>query len=198
MIWARRIGIVILQLVASQIDFEKLLGKSLTFIKIKFGSGYDISMELEKLKTACLAVVTDPELIAHDITGDDVPETFCNRGFFKVASAMGCTSFRVDQSANQMAKWIETHWQLVDGKEAQKCALAGKLVAAWAYGEKHGHIATVFPGPLTPSGKWKKEVPLIAQVGKSKEMGGIGNGIMGANYGFSTEPSYSVWENTNG
>lgn len=90
--------------------------------------------------------------------------------------------------------WVECH----DGKNALGAADMGLLVFAACYGapEKvgnkivrgHGHIAGIYPsgGCMAWSGKWSKEVPYVANVGRKI-------GKMSANYAFLEEPRYFIF-----
>ncbi len=133
------------------------------------------------------AVVSNPAFIAKDITGDNKPETFCNWGLRMIAEGLfGYTGF-TDLNANQIHAKLkgDAAWQTVDGAQAALEAERGRLVvAAWTNPNGGpGHVAVVLPLPVELSSKWGKKVPKVANVGPK-------NGIMGANWAFSSEPQY--------
>ncbi|MDD5302041.1 MAG: hypothetical protein PHS14_02945 [Elusimicrobia bacterium] len=144
------------------------------------GSGYSVEEDrmekAAKLATLCADAVSNPEWIAHDITGDGIAETFCNRAAASIAEGMGCLDLRPDQTANQMilAMMALPGWrQEFDLARVAPLAQRGVLVMLAAVGPVHGHIVAAAPLPPEESGSWGGPVPMVAQVGTAA----IGNGI---------------------
>ncbi len=115
-----------------------------------------------------------------------VVETYCNFGTNHVLKAFGFKDF-VGLVANEIVNRLETHpyFGKVDAEAAQRLALDGQVVIAGRKAEGHGHVALVYPkkDPMPISGKWKKPVPWIGNVGKRNE-------VFGANFAFGEEPCY--------
>jgi len=130
------------------------------------------------LRTACDEAVQDEKLAPQD------GKTFCNLGVQVIAERIGYGEF-LGMLANQIVDHLERSGDFEDVGPllATKKANSGVLVIAALRGKPHGHVAVVYPSGVTYSGKWKKECPVVANVGKR-------NGIMGANYAFDSEPSY--------
>jgi len=110
---------------------------------------------LPRSREALLAVVArvDPEAPQyqpHDVTGDGVPETFCNVFAADVCEEMGAELPRV--RANAQLAWLDSEtgvrawWSPCSRVAAVAEAEAGKLVlVGWANPTGHGHIAVVVP-----------------------------------------------------
>lgn len=150
-------------------------------------------------KTATLPIsMKDVELLRRSIDeaisrfvpktdyGGTVIETYCNFGVNHVLKAFNFKGF-TSLMANEMVKRMESSpdFAVVDGDAAQRLALDGQVVIAGRRADPHGHVATVYPKKeaLPYSGKWKKEVPWVGNVGKRNE-------VCGANFAFSEEPRY--------
>lgn len=105
----------------------------------------------------------------HDVTGDGLPETFCNQFVEAVALAARCYLPRV-LLANAQISWLasssgrEAGWQLVDRAMAKKLTELGHIVvAAWFNtAGKHGHVAICVPSPVSAPA----DALHIAQAGK--------------------------------
>lgn len=129
-----------------------------------------------KLKRICDAVVKAPTLQAKD------GFTYCNMAVQLICKHMGYDGFE-GLLANQIYEKCDTEFKKVDPKWAAEFAATGGVAIAAVRGSPHGHVAVVYPGPTTYSNKWKQEVPLVANVGKT-------NGVIGANWSFREKPSY--------
>ena len=72
-------------------------------------------------------------------------------------------------------------------QEPEQCAWLvqkyGYLVVAALLGDPHGHVAVVFPGIPMFSGKWQKNIPVVASTGNP-------NRIAGANWFFKEIPRF--------
>ncbi len=130
-------------------------------------------------------VVNDPKYVMRDVTGDGVPETFCNIALNRIAKeAFNYAGFE-GKMANAIYAMLKQGgaWKEVSGEEAAALARQNAFVVAAQPAKTHGHVAVVVPKPMVMSGKWKKMVPTCANVGKK-------NGIMGINHAFGDEPEY--------
>ena len=159
------------------------------------GSGYSVDADradkATKLMALCEAAVSNPDWIAHDITGDGIPETFCNRAAASIAAGMGSQDLREDMSANQMilhmsalAGWREEF----DLERVPQLAQRGVLVMLVAPGARHGHIVAATPLPSEDSSTWGQKVPMVAQVGTAA----VGNGIKRLSAAFKAEDRYGL------
>lgn len=103
----------------------------------------------------------------HDITGDGVNETFCNRAVREVCELVGYKGFLVPMSANEMVDFLgqSADWMKVDIKESQDLANAGKLVILGMKLPNHGHVTIVRPGMSEWSTKWNCPSPRILNIG---------------------------------
>ena len=144
------------------------------------GSGYSVAEDrmekAAKLAALCEYAVTNPEWVAHDITGDGEPETFCNRAAASIAEGMGSSDLRPDMSANRMILAMSAlpGWrEELDLDRVAALAQRGVLVMIAAIGPKHGHIVAAAPLPAEESSTWGGPVPMVAQVGTLA----VGNGI---------------------
>lgn len=98
-----------------------------------------------------------------DVTGDGVPETFCN--FFTVAFCTAMGVLLPQLRANELFDWFSSDeaksagWELATEHAAQAMANEGMVaIAVWKNPEGPGHIAPLVPA-LTEPGTW------IANVG---------------------------------
>ncbi len=154
----------------------------------------------ELLKDVCDQVMADSDLAPEfDKTGR-VSVTHCNAGALLVAQAMGCSEFDTEGDpliADQMIALMEANasgkWQTVSGSAATIHALSGGLAFAAKtsveLGEAHGHIAAVYPMGMQRSNSWKRDVPVLANVGRE-------NGAEKASQVFPVlkgEPTYFAW-----
>lgn len=178
--------------------FWKALHKLLIPGKVfELESGYNklhrIRKNLATLKDACLHVVQAKDYSPRDVTGDGKPETFCNMAVQYVAERMGCGAFIGGPLANRMHDLMEMSGEFtqVSGDDAAALAQKGCLVIASRKGERHGHVAVVFPAGPQFSASLEKNVPVVANVGKR-------NGIMRVSLAFPVEdrqePFYYFWK----
>lgn len=119
-----------------------------------------------ELAIAALKVETNPRYRRRDVTGDGVPETWCNHFAHDVAKSLGIgLPLRL---ANAQHAWLKSDtakmldWRQASAEEAQAAADRGEfVVAVWTNpAGAHGHIAVVVPSKGQP-GVW------IAQAGAS-------------------------------
>lgn len=141
------------------------------------GSGYSVegerSMNIDKLRDLQLQAVLNPDWMAHDITGDGKPETFCNRASLFIAQGMGCQTFTAADYANDMIgkMEIEADWTEDTIARAHAHAMKGGLAFLVLRGNPHGHLCSISPEPLQDSGSWAQKVPIVANVGTAKSHG---------------------------
>lgn len=135
-----------------------------------------MSDPVKDLQSLCDDIVNDPELSPR---GD---VSFCNIAVIQACEEYGIKVLR-GMTANQICDWLDKNWNKVSGKEANILANMGILCIAGQRGVAHGHVATVYPGAMVYSTKWKKDCPVLANVGRR-------NAVMGANWAFSLEPFY--------
>lgn len=167
---------------------KKLIGK-LLLPKGGVGGVYDLgsgySVEKERMRNAfklieiCEDVVNDPSLAPAD------GKTYCNIALHRIAVKCGVSYFE-GKLANDICDLVAGHkdWRKeADLARVQKHANSGGLAIAAQKDTPHGHVAVVAPGMAVPSGKWGKDAPIVANVGKK-------NGIMGANFAFATIPDF--------
>jgi len=111
-------------------------------------------------------------------------KTFCNLAVDAICSALGYVKFH-GLTANEIVDALCSNgdWTACDETGAAVSAKMGRLAVAALKGEPHGHVAVVYPGPTVFSGKWKRYVPKVANVGAK-------NGVMGANWAFKDPPGY--------
>lgn len=140
--------------------------------------------QIEKLKRLCETAVE--KYGSKDVTGDGIPETFCNQAVQYVTSGMGYSKLG-GMTANAIVDFMVSSedWLRCDAALAQQAANIGHLAVAGAKAEPHGHVAVCYPGELGRSAKWQKAVSVVANVGKE-------NFIKGANFAFKEEPMYFV------
>lgn len=136
--------------------------------------------KVERLRRAGQWAVSNPEWVAHDITGDGRAETFCNRAARSVAEAMGCRDFEPTDNANMMQAKMAGGWREVPAHEAAGLAMKGYLLMASVSWRPHGHICAVMPEPAQPSGSWGCDAPMVAHVGG----GATPNGVVKASQAF--------------
>lgn len=160
------------------------------------GSGYSVEearmVNVEKLRMLCEDAVNNPDFIAHDITGDGVPETFCNRSVAAIAQGMGAHDLRPDMTANRMIEhlsglpgWREEN----DLERVTALALRGVLVVLGVPEPSgHGHVVVAAPLPAEASGSWGGLVPIVAQVGTAR----IGNGIKRLSSAFRADARHGL------
>lgn len=151
------------------------------------------------LKEACDRVIADPSLAPkiEKKTGK-ILMTHCNRGALLVAQAMGCNEFDGEAlTADQMIALMEDNasgkWKKATGSDATIHALSGGLGFAAKtsseLGAAHGHIATIYPVGMQKSSSWKRDVPMVANVGKENAEEKVSQVFPVA----KGEPAYFVW-----
>lgn len=120
------------------------------------------------LKAICDEVLADPELRPSNGT------THCNQAARKISHAMNCFDFDdLSLTADFMYHIMANggKWSKVNGSEATIHALGGGLAFAALSGlqlnEKHGHLAAIYPLGMGYSVSLKKDVPMIANVGRT-------------------------------
>lgn len=150
-------------------------------VAMDLGSGYslegDIMQRAANLKALCDEAVANPSWVAHDITGDGVAETFCNRAAAFIAQGMGYFDFPAKISANQMIEhmasrsdsWTEEH----DLDRVADLAQKGALIILGVTEVAHGHVTVAAPLPPEMSGSLGYKVPMVAHVGGGKTPNGI-------------------------
>lgn len=121
----------------------------------------------EILKEVCDRIIHDPKL------APGVGVTHCNEGARIVAQALRCPEFD-DESllADDMYNLMKSgpRWAKVTGSDATIHALGGGLafaaLSSHRLGEAHGHLACIYPVGMQYSGSFKKDVPMVANVGR--------------------------------
>jgi hypothetical protein len=113
---------------------------------------------------------------------DNSVNTYCNVFVAEIMSKLNYHDFdgRVANRIVEMMDFDKASWQKItaetwDGKS---------LVVAGLQGEIHGHICPLIEGQFESSGKWKKELPLCANIGRNNFWG------KGVNWAFIVEPVY--------
>lgn len=133
------------------------------------------------LRMICESVLSDDKLKPQTLNG--ITTTYCNVAVQRIALGMSCDKFNAKMDANAMVALMKNSWRQVDGKLAYEMAMDDKLVIAGVAEARHGHVAVVFPEKMQYSGSWKKDVPMVANVGKH-------NGVMRTSQAFNIEPTY--------
>lgn len=115
----------------------------------------------------------NPRYKPRDVTGDGIPETFCNVFATDVAQACGVVLPHWwrgrEYTANALYDWLgdegaEFGWEPVDEAGAVKAANEGRLaLAIWQNPNGPGHVAVVIPSP--------GDTALIAQAGRTNFYG---------------------------
>jgi hypothetical protein len=145
---------------------------------------------------ACRDVVCDASLLPKPGKGGDPGQTFCNVAAARVADALGCAELdglMADKQYAVMAANSSGRWAKTGGAQAAAHALGGGLAFAAAssamLGEEHGHICVVYASTLRWSASLGKNVPVVANVGKTC-------GIIRVTQAFPVklgEPDYFTW-----
>ena len=120
------------------------------------------------LKEACDAALANPAFQpANGVT-------HCNQGVIFIAGALGVhelDGLMADEQYQIMASNASGHWKKVSGSDATIHALSGGLAIAGLPSQRlkeaHGHVAIVFPIGMQFSGSLKRDVPLLANIGKT-------------------------------
>ena len=155
------------------------------------GSGYDVEGERRDKMESNRAFLT--KLVADEkYQPEPGGRTFCNIALQAYAHTFGIKCFD-DKLANDICTTAADHPDFTIEKDPERVmrhASRGGFAFAGKKGEKHGHVAAVFPAPLVYSGSWKRSVCLVANIGKS-------NGIMPLSMAFPVKdspPEYYVYK----
>lgn len=97
-------------------------------------------------------VETNPLYVRRDVTGDGVPETWCNLFVHHVAARMGCP-LPPGLRANQQIEWLSgpegraAAWEQVAQHVAQRMADEGQLAIPGWFNRNggSGHVGVVMP-----------------------------------------------------
>lgn len=140
-------------------------------------------VELRKLLTD---LVKDPSL-----TMRPDGTTFCNFGVQRVVKAFGLDfdGLMANDIYDRLAESVGKDWLKVAGQQASDRAQRGGLAIAAKKYAVHGHVAVLFPAPMTVSESLGREVPQIANVGKK-------NAVMRVTEAFPVkegEPDYFIY-----
>jgi len=148
-------------------------------------------MNGQRLKEILDIVRVQPDLIpVYDDKGKLV-RSYCNIALDRVMGIMGVPRIMNPINgqpllANYMIDHMEAHdeqYTKVSGDVACARASMGILVIACQCELMHGHVAPVYPATMQYSGSWKKDVPMVSNVGKKNE-------VMKASQAFRVEPDY--------
>jgi hypothetical protein len=134
---------------------------------------------------------------------ENTDKTFCNYFVAKVMAYFGYKKFQYNRdaidylknfpmTANQMIQTMEedlSNWlHLETSADAiNEMILLNKVIIACERGLAHGHVCILLPG-VGYSGKWKKYVPLCANIGKSNFWN------KPVSYAFRNEPKYYLYK----
>lgn len=176
-----------------ELNKEKLGGKTISGgFTMTLGSGYDKEKEEEKsrlhLKKILDLTVNNKDFMPRD------GNTYCNLAFISVAAEFGCYDFDNTMLANRIIDIIEqsnSWFREFRGDLAAKYANRGYFGVACKHYPIHGHIAVIAPMDMEYSGSLKKNVPIVANVGKT-------NGYMRISLAFPPEggePEYYFYGN---
>lgn len=148
------------------------------------------------LKDACDQVINDKDLQPKINSKGQITVTHCNEGAHIVAQAMGCHELgglmADDQHALMIAN-VSGCWKKVTGQEATIHALSDRLafaaMSSIQLGETHGHIAAIYPVGMQWSGSLKKDVPMVANIGKENKEEKVSQAFPVS----KGEPDYFTW-----
>lgn len=121
---------------------------------------------------------------------DNREQTFCNLFVNGVMVALDYHAFE-GKTANGILSIIEFErftWDKIDPltDDWKDC-----VVVAGLHDSPHGHVNILLPGDFVESGKWKKKVPICANIGQDNTWG------KGVNWSFRTEPNYYRFKKQN-
>lgn len=143
----------------------------------------------DDVRIACHKVLADRSLLPIGNV------TFCNIGFVRILMELNSQNLHyfVDDRtkkpflANSIVEILDKNFETIDINTLLKNIIfSNTIYVAGIKGEKHGHVAVVYPMySFVYSQKFKTTVPLVANIGKI-------NGIMGLNYAFSEMPKIYV------
>jgi hypothetical protein len=148
-------------------------------------------MNGQRLKDILDVVRAQPDLEPVFDDAGKLVRSYCNIAIDRVMGIMGTPRIvnHVNGQpllANDMIDCMEnseTRFTKVTGDVACARASQGILVIACQCEALRGHVAAVYPAPMEYSGSWKKDVPLLSNVGKK-------NDVMRASQAFRVEPAY--------
>ena len=124
------------------------------------------------------------------IDSADKEHTYCNMFINSVMLTQDYYAFQ-GKTTNGIISIMEFEkftWKKIDPKDWKQ----DSIVIAGLQDEPHGHVNILIAGEFIESGKWKKKVPLCANVGKDVFWG------KGVNYSFGKlEPTYYQFQLTN-
>ena len=165
------------------ISFSVILG---SFFRVK-----STDERVRELKDHLERLVKD--FPSRDVTGDGVPETFCNIALHQTGLFFGFPGFKgllANTIINRLKHDIVPGFMETSRDGAAAAALAGKWAIAGKEYPLHGHIATIYPAPMSHSASLGYSVPLVANIGKT-------NGIMRISQAFPPslgEPAYWIYD----
>ena len=139
---------------------------------------------VNKIRLACHKVLGNTEILPKN------GETYCNIGFWLMMKLLGHSIPFTNQAqnspllANEIIDILEKNYKKIDMDYCLNNVLSGNIFVCGLKAKEHGHIAVIYP-MISPviSKKFKKEVPLVANIGKT-------NGIMGMNWAFREMPNF--------
>lgn len=140
------------------------------------------------LHNLLLDVVSDRDYIKRDIDGKPGDETCCNLAFNRICIAYGIFSFE-GKMANGILETLRgglEGWAEATEHDASVHANMGELAVVGKEYPEHGHIAVLWPDKMQHSSTFKRQVPMVANVGAE-------NGIMRMSGAFAAskgEPTY--------
>ena len=152
------------------------MSKTVVFSQTGYSVDDTRKANVDRLIKLCTHAVFSPDWVSHDITGDDIPETFCNRAVRYIADGCGYKGFAPTDSANmQIAKMAKdtSSCEEIPWADASRYALKGALVVIGVSVDGgHGHVTVVHPSEMQDSSTYQCKVPIVAHVGKPP------NGVM--------------------
>lgn len=145
----------------------------------------------DKIYRVAEKIFLNPDMIPHDVTGDGIPETFCNYALHVFMSKFGYSKFK-GLLANQIIDYMNNHrdeWDYTRNHvEAHAAVNGGNIVIAGQKAENHGHVCIILPSEdMIYSGSWQTLVPLCMNIGKKNF---FNKGISKA---FGTPPTYYIY-----
>ena len=147
------------------------------------------------LRSACDAALANPAFAP----SKDGKTTHCNAAARCISLAMGCQEFdnlslMAEDMGLIMARNESGCWAKATGEEATAHALIDGLAFAFMFAEQlkevHAHIAAVYPETMQMSGSLGREVPVVANIGKTV-------GVIRSSQAFPVaagEASYYIWK----
>lgn len=142
--------------------------------------------EIDKL---CSVLVKEKSLQPEFKKDGSILQTHCNHFVQRVCSQIIDYHEFEGLFANQIYLKMEEkkEWTPCGDADAVHFSQNGKLsIAAQENKNGHGHIAVISSEPMQKSGSWKKDVPMLWNVGHK-------NGLLRTSQCFLTEPEYFVF-----